>query len=36
MPGIATDAGDTSANRKDIFPILVKLIVKKQIMNIKC
>lgn len=36
MSGIATDAGDTSENRKDMVPILVKLIVMKQVMNIKC
>lgn len=30
------DAGDISGNRKDTFPVLMKLIVIKQVMNIKC
>lgn len=35
MPGIVIDAGDTSVNRKDMVPVLMKLIVIKQEKNMK-
>lgn len=36
MPGIVIDAGNIYVNRKDIVPVLMKLRVIKQGMNLEC